>query len=102
MPKFTVEQETSKAPDEAYAAVKSVLSSDSGTLKKYDANAQFTFNDTQKTCDVKGGQFKAQMSVLPAGSGSKIAITVDLPLLLTPFKGKVQESLQRMLAKHLV
>jgi len=26
---------------------------------------------------------------------------VDLPLMLTPFKGKVQETLQRKLAKYL-
>lgn len=101
MPKFTVEHQTSQAPDQAFKTVKDVMAGDQSVLKKYDANAQFTFNDAQRTCDVKGGQFKAQMTVVPTGSGSKVSVMVDLPLLLTPFKGKVQESLQRMLAKHL-
>lgn len=100
MPKFTIEHETSKAPDAAYTAVKSFVAQ-GGEIKKFDANAQFTFDDSKKSCNIKGSQFKAEMNVAAAGPGSKILVTVDLPLLLTPFKGKVQEALTKMLKKHL-
>ncbi|MNK99976.1 hypothetical protein D3C87_1203950 [compost metagenome] len=50
---------------------------------------------------MNGSQFKADMVVAANGAGSKVQVTVDLPMLLTPFKGKVQETLQRKLAKYL-
>lgn len=100
MPKFTVEHTTSKSPDDTFRAVKS-FAGQAGEIQKFDANAQVTFDDAKKSAQIKGGQFKAEMSVQPAGAGSKIAIVVDLPLLLTPFRGKVEETLKKMLSKHL-
>lgn len=100
MPKFTIEHKTQKPADEAFGAVKSFLSS--GTeIQKFDPKAKVQFDDAQKSCQISGGQFKAEMTVLPDASGSKIAVTVDLPFLLSPFKGKVQETLQKMLTRHL-
>jgi hypothetical protein len=100
MPKFTVEHSTDRSVDSAYEAVKTILSK-AGEIQKFDAKAKVTFNEANKTCHIAGGQFKADMNVSAAGTGSKVAIIVDLPFLLTPFKGKVQETLQKMLAKHL-
>ncbi|MBX2987593.1 MAG: polyhydroxyalkanoic acid system family protein [Bdellovibrionaceae bacterium] len=100
MPKFTVEYNSSRPADEAFATVKKFLA-DGGEIKKFDAKAQVSFEDATKSCKIHGGQFKAEMNVAPAGTGSKVAVLVDLPLLLTPFKGKVQETLQKMLSKHL-
>lgn len=100
MPKFTVEHSSSQAPDSAFESVKSVLTKDEG-IKKFDAKAQVVFDDAKKSAQIKGGQFKAEMTVVPSGSGSKVAVLVDLPLLLTPFKGKVEETLKKMLSKHL-
>lgn len=100
MPKFTVEHTTTKTPDSAFQTVKNLLSQEA-EIRKFDAKAQVSFDDSGKTCQIKGGQFKADMNVVPAGTGSKVAITVDLPFLLTPFKGKVEETLKKMLSKHL-
>src|SRR5262245_22711887 len=100
MPKFTVEHSSTKAPDAAFDQVKNFLSQEH-EFKKFDPKAQVQFDDAKKSCQIKGGQFKAEMNVLPAGTGSKVAVTVDLPLLLTPFKGKVEETLKKMLTKHL-
>lgn len=99
MPKFTVEHNTSKTPDDTYSAVKSFMSK--GDIQKFDAKAQFTFDDASKSGQIKGGQFKADMKITPTGGGSTVAITVDLPFMLTPFKGKVEETLKKMLSKHL-
>lgn len=100
MPKFTVEQKSKKPADQAFEAVKNFLSKD-GEIMKFDSKAKVSFDDATKTCKVTGSQFKAEMKILPDADGSKVAVMVDLPMLLTPFKGKVQETLQKMLSKHL-
>lgn len=100
MPKFTVEQKSNKPADQAFEAVKSFLSKD-GEMMKFDSKAKITFDDANKSCKIAGSQFKAEMNILPDAGGSKVAVMVDLPMLLTPFKGKVQETLQKMLSKHL-
>jgi hypothetical protein len=101
MPKFTVEHSIEKDPEETYKTVKGFLSK-SGEIKKLDANAKCLFDDSKKSAAISGSQFKAEMQVSGKGESSKVVITVDLPFLLTPFKGKIQESLQKMLTKHLV
>lgn len=100
MPKFTVEHKSDKSPEETFKAVKSFL--DKGSeIQKFDAKAQVSFDDSSKSAQINGSQFKADMKVVAAGGGSNVAITVDLPFLLTPFKGKVEEQLKKMLTKHL-
>lgn len=100
MPKFTVDHETSHASEAAYGKLKQFLSKP-GELKKFDPKTECSFNDALQTCSIKGSQFKAEVSVQKSGEGSKVSISVDLPFLLSPFKGKVQESLTKMLAKQL-
>jgi hypothetical protein len=95
-----MEHKSNKTPEETYKTIKDVLSKDNA-ISKYDANAKCTFDDSKRTCRVAGGQFKAEMKVDGSGAKSQVNITVDLPLLLMPFKGKVQESLTKMLSKHL-
>ncbi len=99
MPKFTVDHQTSYAAPQAYQKMKEVLGS--GEMNKFDSKIKCDFNDQNQTCQVNGSQFKAELQVKPAGEGSQVSITVDLPFLLSPFKGKVQEGLTKMLNKHL-
>ncbi|MEK6774356.1 MAG: polyhydroxyalkanoic acid system family protein [Bdellovibrionota bacterium] len=99
MPKFTIDHKTSHAAPEAYKKMKEVLGS--GEMNKFDSKIQCEFNDSQHLCQVKGSQFKADLQVKALEQGSQVSITVDLPFLLTPFKGKVQEGLVKMLNKHL-
>jgi len=99
MPKFTVDHKTSHAAPEAYKKMKEVLSS--GEMSKFDSKIKCDFNDDQHFCQVNGSQFKAELKVKPLDGGSQVSITVDLPFLLSPFKGKVQEGLLKMLGKHL-
>jgi hypothetical protein len=100
MAKFTVEHNTQKSPDETYKAIKDVLSKEN-LFQKYDANAKCTFDDGKKSALVTGSQFKADMKVSGSAGKGLVSITVDLPFLLMPFKGKIQDSLKRMLDKHL-
>ncbi len=100
MPKFKIEYPSIKDADEAYKTIKGFLSKGS-EIAKLDAKAQCTFDDSKKSASISGSQFKAEMNVASTGPQSQILITVDLPFLLMPFKGKIEESLVKMLNKHL-
>jgi hypothetical protein len=100
MPKFTIDHESKSNPAEAYSKIKDFLNNDQD-IRKFDSKLQCSFNDGAMSCKMNGSQFKADMVVAANGAGSKVQVTVDLPLLLTPFKGKVTETLQRKLAKYL-
>lgn len=100
MPKFTVDHKTQQDASQAFETIKTLLSKEN-ELKRFDANAQINFDDAGKSASIKGSQFKAEMKVNSAGPGSQVVVTVDLPFLLTPFKGKVTETIQKMLSKHL-
>ncbi len=99
MPKFTIDHKTSHAAPETYKKMKEVLSG--GEMSKFDSKIQCNFNDQQQQCSVLGSQFKAEVHVKDLNPGSLVSIIVDLPFLLSPFKGKVQEGLVKMLNKHL-
>lgn len=100
MPKFTIDHMSSSNPQEAYSKIKEFLNNDQD-IRRFDPKLQCSFNDGSMSAKMNGAQFKADMSVAASGSGSKVVVTVDLPLMLTPFKGKVQETLQKKLAKYL-
>lgn len=100
MPKFTIDHNSSHSVDEAYSKIKEFLANDQD-IRRFDPKLQCSFDDASKSANMKGSQFKADMAIASAGAGSKVSVTVDLPLMLTPFKGKVQETLQRKLAKYL-
>lgn len=100
MPKFTIECNSKKTAKESYELIKKFLESD-GSLKSLDAKLACTFNDAKMSALAQGSQFKANLEVKEAGDGSKVDVHVDLPFLLSPFKGKVQETIERKLAKVL-
>jgi hypothetical protein len=47
----------------------------------------------------KGKQFSADLKV--AGTPTTVALTIDLPIMLTPFKGMVENLLKTKLEKIL-
>lgn len=100
MPKFTIDHQSKCEAQEAYNKVKDFLSQDQD-IRRFDPKLQCSFNDDSMTAALKGSQFKADMFITSAGAGSKVQVVVDLPLMLTPFKGKVQETLQKKLEKYL-
>lgn len=100
MPKFTIDHQSNHAADEAYKKIKEFLSNDE-EIRRFDPKLQVLFDDGSRRCNLHGGQFKADMAVSSEGAGSKVVVTVDLPLMLSPFKGKVQDTLQKKLAKYL-
>ena len=99
MPKLSIEYPTSHGVTDTYSKLKSFFQTDE--IKKYDPKVECKFNDANNSCDLKGSQFKGDFKVAEAGTGSHVKINIDLPFLLTPLKGVIQESLTKMLKKHL-
>jgi hypothetical protein len=100
MAKFTINHDVKQPADKTFATVQKILSK-GDELKKYDPKIQTTFDEDTKTCKIKGSQFNADLKVTPKNDGSQVVITVDLPLLLMPFKGKISESLVKLFERHL-
>lgn len=101
MPKFTIEHTTDKNSTETFAKVKEFLGRDND-IKKLDSKLQCSFDDQKKTANLKGSQFSAQVNVTEqAGEGSKVALNIEIPFLLSPFKGKIEEMLKKNLTKLL-
>lgn len=75
------------------------MSSKDNEIRKFDSKMDVSFEENKKVCDIKGSQFKAMIQVLPDSAGSKTRITVDLPLMLTPFKTKIESMLKDNLTK---
>jgi hypothetical protein len=101
MPKFKFDMNAPVESAKAYSKIKTLLSGDND-FKRFDANVNCTFDEANKKCNVDGSQFKASLQVFDKGaSSSQIAIEVELPLALSLFKGKIQETLEQNLKKIL-
>jgi len=70
-------------------------------LQRMDPKIQCQISTDQGSAKVQGSQFKADVTVKASGSGSQIKVVIDLPLLLSPFKGKVEETIKKKLGKYL-
>jgi hypothetical protein len=93
MASFTIEHETKLSQNDSYAKVKKFFQ-ESDMLKKLDGNLETTFDDNKCVGHVKGSKFDCELKVTE-DKPSKVVVTVNLSFLLTPFKGKIQETLQQ-------
>lgn len=96
MPKVQVKREISGEKKKVFTAVKIYLDG-RDTLKKLGAN----MNWNEKTCcgEIEASNFSGNLSVTENKGVSLVEISIDLPLLLTPFKSKVEEELKKHLSR---
>lgn len=100
MPKITVNHESQTAAPEAFEKIKNFFETDQD-IRKLASDMKVSFSDDKLTGKATASQFSADFSVKAEGAGSKVSVLVDLPFILTPFKGKVQETLEKKLKKYL-
>jgi len=100
MPKITVNHNSTLQTPDATAKIREFFETDAD-LKKLDPNIKVNFDEKTGKGKIDGSQFKAELAVESAGTGSLVKVMIDLPFLLTPFKGKVEETLQKKLKKYL-
>jgi hypothetical protein len=98
MPKIVIEKQTTLSANDAYQKIKAMLADDKD-LRRFDAGYQCQFDDGGLTGSAKGKQFSANIKV--AGSPTKVELSIELPLMLTPFKGVVENTLKSKLDKIL-
>ncbi len=96
MPKVKVTQEIAGERKKVFHAVKEYLEG-RDTLKKLGA----TINWDEKSCtgEIEAGNFSGSVNVAEGAGKAMVEILIDLPLLLTPFKGKVEEELKKHLSR---
>jgi len=100
MPKVNIDFSSPLDAQNTFEKVKNLLETDEG-LRKIDSSIKCTFNDGQKTGAVKGSRFSAEMNVKETGTQSEVSIIVDLPLMLSAFKGQVKSTIEKKLSKIL-
>ena len=100
MAKISVDHKSSISAPDAIQKIKTFFETDPG-MKKLDSKIQCVFVEGALTGKVNGSQFKADVLAQSEGTGSKVTVIIDLPFILTPFKGKIEEDLRKKLSKHL-
>ncbi len=97
MPKITVDKKTQLEPKLAFEKIKEFFTNDRD-LRKLDSNYQCQFNESALSGTAKGQKFQAEMSVSSDGAGSRVQVEINLPLMLTPFKGFVEKTVKEKLS----
>lgn len=97
MPKVKVESQSKYSPQETFQKIKGLLENDK-ELRTMDSSYKCQFDESRLTGTAKGGKFEADLRVTSVGQGSAVEIEVNLPLMLTPIKGVVQNTLRKKLA----
>jgi len=100
MPSIKVEKQCTHSASDSFKRVSNMLSNDRD-LKKLDSKYKCEFNEKALTGSADGSLFKAKMAVKDSGGGSKVEITVDLPLHLALVKGMVLKTLEKKLEEAL-
>jgi hypothetical protein len=96
MPKIKFETTSAYPAKETFDKIKSFFTSDVD-LRKLDPNYQCQFDESKFSGTAKGSKFDASVSVHPDSPGSKVQIEISIPLLLSPFKGFVEKTVQQKL-----
>ena len=100
MPKVTIDHSSNLPAADAFSKIKTFFENDAD-IRRFDPSLKCDFPESSMSGRATGSQFKAYISVKNQGPGSVVQVVVDLPLMLTPFKGKVQETIQKKLSKYL-
>jgi hypothetical protein len=89
-----------------YSKIKGLLNGEND-FKKFDPNVSCTFDEASHSCNIKGKQFNADLHVKTnaqntqpsSPKSSTVTIEVEVPLALSLFKGKIQETIEKNLKR---
>jgi hypothetical protein len=96
VPKISIEKTSALSAEDAFSKIKDFLSDDKD-LRKLDSNYKCQFDEKALSGTAKGKQFEARLAVAKGSPKTKVTLEVSLPLLLTPFKGFVEKTLNQKL-----
>ena len=100
MPKINFNKSPSHAAPATFDKLKNLFETDAD-LKKLDSDYTCNFNDSDLSGTAKGSKFSADMKVKSEGDSSALDLTIEIPFMLSPFKGMIKETLEKKLNKAL-
>ena len=100
MPKINLKASSNYTAEETFEKVKNLFESDSD-LKKMDSSYVCDFQPSELSGTAKGNKFSAKMKIDHQGDQSEITVDVEIPFMLSPFKGVIKETLQKKIGKTL-
>ena len=100
MAKINIEYNSSLNAEETYSKIKGLID-DNKDLKSIDKNYSFSMDDDKKQASAKGKGFDADMQVISSGDTSVVKFSINIGLMLSPFKGVIEEKLKSRLEKVL-
>ena len=100
MPSLKIERDTKLSATDSFQRITKLLEFDKD-LRKLDSKYQCKFDASALTGSADGQHFKAKMKITPAGTGSKVEVSVDLSLHLALVKGMVEKTLTKKLEEAL-
>lgn len=100
MAKIEIKYDSSLSADETYGKIKDLIG-DNKDLKSIDKNYSFSMDDGARSASAKGKGFDAEMSVEESGGTSTVKFSIKVGLMLSPFKGVIEEKLKAKLEKVL-
>ncbi|MCC6276707.1 MAG: polyhydroxyalkanoic acid system family protein [Oligoflexia bacterium] len=99
MPQFSVEHTTNLNSSETFKKVQEYLKTSQG-LRKLDPTLTCEFNESSMTGSVKGNKFSCTLRV-EGSAPTKVVLEIQIPLLFSPFKGQIQDSLKNKMSQIL-
>lgn len=100
MPKINLDHTSPLSKTEAFEKLKTLFEQDPD-LKRMDSSYVCKFDQANCSGSAKGSKFSASMKIKDSGSASQVSLDIEIPFLLSPFKGMIQETLQKKLKKAL-
>lgn len=100
MPKINFEMAAPLSSDQAFTKIQTFLNADNH-FKRLDPKVSATFDQSNKSCQINGSQFKANLKVKPNNDKCLVSIEVEIPFALALFKGKIKDELEKAFKKVL-
>jgi len=100
MPKLNFELPAKVSADHAFGKIQTFLSSENH-FSRLDPKLTTTFDQTQKSCHLKGSQFQADIKVSAQAETCTVNVVVEIPLALALFKSKIQQEIEKAFIKIL-
>lgn len=100
MAKINIEYNSQLSAEETYNKIRGLIE-DNKDLKSIDKNYSFSFDEASKSASAKGKGFEADLKVSDNGDSSQIQFNIKVGMMLSPFKGVIEEKLKAKLEKVL-
>ncbi len=100
MAKVNLDVNSKFTAQDTFAKIKTVFGENS-EIRKFDADMNCTFDDSQLSGAAKGSKFAADIKVNPQGEQSVVSIEIEVPFLLSAFKGQIKSTIEKKLSSLL-